>query len=81
MAQLYPDLTLRKEKEEEGEEEEGEEEEDEGEEKEDEGKEKENEEASDEKFTVTASDVEAAYSFVNQSMITFRCFKVGFHQC
>ena len=70
---------FRKEKEEEGEEEEGEEEEDEGEEKEDEGKE--NEEASDEKFTVTASDVEAAYSFVNQSMITFRCFKVGFHQC
>ena len=70
------DEMFRKEKEEEGEEEE-----DEGEEKEDEGEEKENEEASDEKFTVTASDVEAAYSFVNQSMITFRCFKVGFHQC
>ena len=62
-------------------EDEGEEKEDEGEEKEDDGEEKEDEEASDEKFTVTASDVEAAYSFVKQSMITFRCFKVGFHQC
>ena len=41
--------------------------------------EKEDEEANDAPgFMVKAEDVEAAYSFVKQSMITFRCFKVSF---